>query len=79
MKIEVELRPCIVDDRKALFHKWIDKSTIVEPSPMMGGHNGGVLKFTVGIIELEDGTVEERYPYKIKFLDNKIKDYCFNE
>jgi hypothetical protein len=77
--IETELRPCIVKDRKALFHKWSDKSRIVEPSPMIGGHNGGILKYTVGIIEYEDGVVTECYPHEIKFTDTKIKEYCFEE
>jgi hypothetical protein len=77
ISIRGDLRPCIVINRKALFHKWSDKSKIVEPSPMIGGHNGGVLKYTVGIIEYEDGTVTECYPYEIKFVDGKAKEYCF--
>lgn len=77
ISIRGDLRPCIVINRKALFHKWSDKSKIVEPSPMIGGHNGGVLKYTVGIIEYEDGTVTECYPYEIKFVDGKVKEYCF--
>lgn len=79
MKIEVELRPCKVNGKKALFHTWSNKSQIVDPSPLMGGHNGGVLKYTVGIIEFENGTVEECLPNVIQFLDNKLNNYCFNE
>lgn len=77
--IKAELRPCIVKDRKALFHKWSDKSEIIAPSPMVGGHNGGVLKYTVAIIEYEDGVVTECYPYEVKFVDRKFKEYCFSE
>lgn len=79
MKIEVELRPCKVNGKKALFHTWSNKSEIVDPSPLMGGHNGGVLKWTVGIIEFENGTVGECLPNSIQFLDNKLNDYSFNE
>ncbi|MDB1935121.1 MULTISPECIES: hypothetical protein [Clostridium] len=79
MKIEFDLRPCKVGDRKALFHKWSDKTRIVEPSPMIGGHQGGVLKYTVGIVEFENGQVGECLPYEIKFIDDEIKDYCFKE
>lgn len=79
MKIEVELRPCKVNGKKALFHTWSNKSEIVDPSPLMGGHNGGVLKWTVGIIEFENGTVGEYLPNSIQFLDNKLNDYSFNE
>ena len=77
--IKMELRPCTVNDRKALFHKWSEKSKIIEPSPMIGGHSGGVIKGTSGIIEYEDGTIAECHPYEIKFLDGKFKEYYFEE
>lgn len=79
MKIEVELRPCMVEEKRALFHKWSDKSRIVEPSMMIGGHQGGVLKFTVGIVEYENGEIDEVLPNTIKFLDEKHKEFCFKE
>ncbi len=79
MEIQAELRPCIVKDRKALFHKWSEKSQITQPSAMIGGHNGGVIRITVGIIEYEDGVVTECYPYEIKFIDNKFQEYSFIE
>lgn len=60
INIKIELRPCIVKGRKALFHKWSVKS-----------------KETVAIIEYEDGAVTECYPYEIKFVDAKFKEYCF--
>ncbi len=78
-KIEMELRTCIIGKRKALFHKWSDKSQIVGPEMAAGGHNGGALKLTVGIIEYEDGVVTECYPHEIKFTDDKFKEYCFKE
>lgn len=79
MKIEVELRPCKVNGKKALFHTWSNKSQIVPPSALMGGDNGGVLKYTVGIVEFENGAVGECLPNAIQFLDNKLNDYCFNQ
>ena len=33
----------------------------------------------VGIVEYEDGTVHEAYPYEIRFLDGKLNEYCFDE
>lgn len=45
---------------------------------MQGWHNGGTVQATLAIVEFEDGTIEEVYPYRIKFLDNKLKEYCFN-
>lgn len=45
---------------------------------MVGGHDGGVLKYTVAIVEYEDGGVSECPPDKIKFTDNKFKEYCMS-
>ncbi len=42
MKIETELRPCLINGKKALFHNWSNKSQIVDPSPFVGGHQGGL-------------------------------------
>jgi hypothetical protein len=79
MKITIDLRLCKVNNKKALFHRWSDKTRIVEPSPMIGGHPGGVLKYTVGIIEYENGEIAECLPNEIQFLDNEFEKYCFIE
>lgn len=63
------VRPCMVDDKKALFHRWSHKAQVVDPSLAIGGHSGGRLEQTVAIVEYEDGTVAEVYPYRVKFLD----------
>lgn len=69
-----QLRPCIVKDKAALFHCWSDKSDIVAPSLMAGGHNGGVMRYTVGIIEyIDGGAVHECYPSEIRFTDTAEK------
>lgn len=69
VKVKDELRPCYADGEKAFFHKWEEKSRIVEPSPMIGGHGGGVLKYTLAIVEYESGKVAEVEPSKIRFID----------
>ena len=79
MKIETELRPCLINGKKALFHNWSNKSQIVDPLPMIGGHNGGVLEYTVGIIEYEDGQVCECMPSQIKFIDSKMEQYYLKD
>lgn len=79
MKIEAELRPCLVNDKRALFHKWSDKSKIIKPSPFRGGDQGGVLMYTVGIVEYEDGQVCECMPNQIKFIDSKMEQYYFKD
>lgn len=70
-----EYRPCFVGDKKALFHRWNDISYIVEPSISIGGHGGGVVKHTLGMIEYEDGTIEEVAPRKIKFVAGMRQEY----
>ena len=74
-----EYRPCLVDGKKALFHRWSDKSKVVEPSPMIGGAPGGTVRYTVAIVEMEDGQVIEVGPQLIKFIDRKIEGDIFNE
>jgi len=69
-----KLRMCIVKNKKAFFHKWSDIRKIIDPSPMVGGQMGGVISFTVGIIEYEDdGTIHEAHPYEIRFIDIERK------
>lgn len=92
IKIEMELRPCFVrslertdnrklitNTRKALFHKWAEKSEIVPPSYLKGGHGGGVVRGVVAIVEYEDGTVGEVLPENIRFLDSPHDQYGFTE
>ena len=64
------LRPCMVGGTiKGYFHQWAQKSEIVCPSALRGGHAGGVIADCFGIVEFEDGTVKEVYPHVIRFLD----------
>lgn len=76
---EFNLRPCRVDDKKAFFHRWSDTSEIVCPSPMAGGHSGGVVKGTFGIVEHEDGTVKMYRLNEIKFVDWEVAKYWFED
>ena len=78
MEIKRELRPCILNGKgKALFHMWEERSEILAPSLMVGGHAGGVLKNVAGIVELEDGQIIRVNHTSIRFLDNKFQEYVF--
>lgn len=74
----VECRACIVKGCKCLFHRWVEHSEIVPPSPMVGGHSGGQLRYIAALVEFEDGRVREVSPKDIKFDDNKIREYHFS-
>lgn len=63
--VENKLRPCIVIGRRGLFHKWEDKVDL-------GSHTTGEKRYTVGIVELEDGSVIQAYPREIKFVDGWV-------
>jgi hypothetical protein len=65
------LRPCIVGGKMAVFHRWADKAHVIPPGRTVGSHSGGQMRFLVGIVEYEDGTVCECYPYEIKFTDKE--------
>ena len=62
-----ELRPCLVyyneTQYKALFHKWNEINN----------------KVIVGMVELEDGRMDEVPISKIKFIDNKMEEFDFGE
>lgn len=74
--IENSLRPCFVDGKRALFHRWEDKAEVVGESPLRGGHPGGQIWATLGIVEFEDGTVQEVYPVRIRFVTHKDFEEC---
>lgn len=69
MGIVNELRPCMVDGRKHLFHRWIESRWLVDASPLQGGHPGGLCARTMALVEDENGQVREVYPSEINFLD----------
>lgn len=82
IQIETKLRPCYIrikkdKEEKALFHGWNFVSNVVEPSIMIGGHPGGVIAYSTGIVELEDGRVIEVMPTDITFCKGIFNDYCW--
>lgn len=76
-------RPCIclTSDgfKKCLFHCWSNESYIVGPSLMVGGHNGGTVSNTVGILEFEDGSIKKVNPNDFRFDDDGgFKDFAWS-
>lgn len=79
IEIACELRPCKVNGKNALFHRWEQYETVVPPSNMRGGHPGGHLAEVCGIVEYETGFVARVKATDIRFLDGRHRDYCFEE
>lgn len=79
--LETKLRPCYVkineDEVKALFHGWDYQSYPIEPSPMVGGHPGGVMAYTQGIVEMIHGEVKTVNPNTIRFADTCFENYIW--
>lgn len=66
IEIKQELRPCFVNDRKALFHKWVHNKDMINIQQ----------EYEMGIVEYEDGHIDTVYPKQIKFCDEKINEVC---
>ena len=83
INIKLPLRPCMVanrkggDERKALFHCWNQWSDVVGESILEGGHKGGQVSETYGIVEFDDGIVQSVCPQLIRFLDNPFVEYMW--
>jgi hypothetical protein len=70
-----DLRPCIVNGKKALFHTFEQFSKIVPPSLMVGGDNGGVMAEVFAIVEYEDGKVGRAYISELIFTDRNPSEH----
>lgn len=75
MTKEEYLRPCMVNGRPSLFHRWIERRWVVEASPMVGGHPTGQCVMPLAIVEDQYGTIHEVRPSEIRFVDEKINEY----
>ena len=71
--IEQETRLCHVKGKKCLFHRWIDRSEVIDASPLRGGHSGGTLRVTFALVVGEDGKVFEVFPTDVIFADDRCK------
>jgi hypothetical protein len=60
IEIKMECRPCFVNGKKAMFHKW------VESSQQLGNYS---FRETFALVEYEDGTVKKEPLDNIKFAD----------
>lgn len=70
MEIRKELRLCEVDGELGYFHCWEHYSTVIDVSPMIGGHPGGVISYVRGVVEFKDG-VRRVTAESIKFCDEQ--------
>ena len=76
--ITAERRLCVVKDRVGYFHGWEYYSDVFAPSLLKGGHPGGTVARTYGLVEFtlpeynnEATGVERVSPTDIVFLDDE--------
>ena len=69
---ENEYRPCWVDGKKALFHRWANDARPTLPGSQKPSENARFYQFrsSKAIVEFEDGTVARVWPNEVKFADN---------
>jgi hypothetical protein len=67
-------RLCEVKGKICYFHGWEHKSRLVDASPMIGGHPGGLVEQHLAIVEYPDGCIHECYPDEVRFCD---ETHCF--
>lgn len=77
--IQPERRLCEVRGETGYFHCWEYYATVVDASPLRGGHPAGQISELRGVVEFED-RVERVAPPLIRFCDEEnAMLYVFNE
>lgn len=66
-----EGRPCWVNGRRAIFHRWTDSARVVKNPGRKEDTETNFQKYSVhGLVEYEDGTMERHWPNVIQFADS---------
>lgn len=98
-RIKTELRPCYIDGKKALFHRWNKRTDILLQSKNIMSSNdleivtrkaresnnvpsflfSKMITNLYAIVEYEDGTVGEVEPNMVRFCDDMMQNYDFEE
>lgn len=57
-----------IDDKwqTVTFHGVFQYSDVIAPSPMVGGHPGGIIAYPIAVVEYESGKLIMRYLDSIK-------------
>lgn len=74
-----DYRPCYVNGKKALFHKWVDYAKPVPPSVLPFGDPGGQMRYTYALVEFENGQISLIDPLNIKFDSSLLNEYAFRD
>jgi hypothetical protein len=80
---EIEYRPCYVNGRRALFHRWVNTANPVLPKGVSPDDERAKFfqhRSTTGLVEYADGTVERVWPQEIRFADSagRFREYAWD-
>ncbi len=73
---ENEYRPCYVNGRRALFHRWINTANPVLPKGVSPDDEKARFfqhRSTTGLVEYSDGALERVWPQEIRFADSATR------
>lgn len=73
---EIEYRPCYVNGRRALFHRWVNTANPALPKGVSPDDERAKFfqhRSTTGLVEYSDGTVERVWPQDIRFVDSAAR------
>lgn len=70
-KLKTENKKCIFRKEVYTFHGFYQESNVIPPSPLVGGHSGGVIAYPVAIIEDKKGKLMEVEATSIQLKENK--------
>lgn len=78
INVQQQTRPCWVEGRRAIFHRWTDSARPAKARGMEGDENAQryQLHSVHALVEYEDGTVSRVWPTSVQFADS---DHLFTE
>lgn len=66
---ELRARPCEVDGRPALFHRWIEADDVLRVCGSFRDYEIPVAHYTFALVEYDDGTIAKVLPEMIRFTE----------
>lgn len=70
-KLKTENRKCIYRKSVCTFRGFFQRSMVIKPSIMVGGHSGGVIAYPIAIIENKKGKLMEVAATSIRFVEDE--------
>ena len=75
--VKTETRPCWVNGRRAIWHRWTDSARPVKPWGQEDDEDAKRFQTwnVHGLVEYEDGTVARVWPHTVQFVPDPLLEY----